>query len=222
MKPSKAYILYHENETSKEYAKTCADSCERLGMEYEYFLGFSNIGANDAWNSIGLKRRIERRNNSESAQLCSAGHAAIWKKIYDNKECAIVFEHDAILLHRIDINIPNQGIVVLGYKVKDPQKYDHERAGHPIKVELIKGHEGAHAYAITHETAKMMLDEIERDGVWSAVDNMFFLRGRRTKVPIFLMNPTPAIGWLRKSTIWKESSTRNYDFVPSFQANYKK
>lgn len=222
MKPSKAYILYHDEKLSEQYAATCARSCETLDFEYEYFKGFSDIPANTAWNSIGLKRKIDRHNVVNKAQLCSAGHAAIWKKIYDNKECAIVFEHDGMLLHKIDIDIPDEGIVVLGYKVTDPQNYNHEKAGPPKNINQIKGHEGAHAYAITHKTAGKLLDEIEQRGVITAVDNQFFLTQRRTNVPIFLMEPTPAIGWLRESTIWNKSSTRNYPFIESFAANYNR
>lgn len=226
MKPSKVYIISHNETVSKEYARTAAESCERAGMPYEIVDGFSNMDPNEAWNSdrIGLKRRISRKNNVDKAQLCSASHAAVWKKILDNKECAVVFEHDSLMLHRPDVDIPDEGIVVLGYKVVDPQNYDHKKAGPPQRIMSIPGHEGAHAYAITWKTARAMLEELEKKGVGSAVDNMYFLKSRNsyTRVPIFMMVPTPAIGWLRKSTIWSSgSSTRNYAFVESFVKNYK-
>ena len=35
-------------------------------------------------------------------------------------------------------------------------------------------------------------------------------------VPLTLMVPTPAIAWLRKSTIWDAPSTLNYDVHESF------
>lgn len=219
MKPSKAYILRIDTPISKEYAKTCADSCDAVGMAWEYFEGFKDISANQAWNSIGLKRKIERNNRVEKAQLCSAGHAAIWKKIYDNKECAVVMEHDGIMLHNIDIDIPDNALVVLGYKLTNIGRYNHQKAGPPKRIESVKGHEGAHAYAITHETARLLLDDIEKKGVVSAVDNMFFLKSRKTNVPIYIMDPTPAIGWLRKSTIWGKSAENNYDFIESFKNN---
>lgn len=224
MKPSKAYILYHDEKVSEQYAATCGSSCQKLDFEFEYFKGFSNIPANDAWNQVGLKRQINRRNIVNKAQLCSAGHAAIWKKIYDNKECAIIFEHDGMLLHKVDIDIPDEGIVVLGYKVTDPQNYDHEKAGPPKNILPIEGHEGAHAYAMTYKTAGKLIEEIEQKGVLTAVDNQFFLTQRKgkTNVPIYMMEPTPAIGWLRESTIWNKSSTRNYPFIESFASNYNK
>jgi hypothetical protein len=113
-------------------------------------------------------------------------------------------------------------MVVLGYKVTTPTRYDWIKAGPPKQIIDIVGHEGAHAYAITKKTARFLVDEIERQGIYSAVDNDYFLRGqRRTAVPLAIASPTPAIGWLRKSTIWTSSADRNYQFIHSFQENYK-
>jgi hypothetical protein len=110
----------------------------------------------------------------------------------------------------------------LGYKVTDPQKYNHVKAGPPQQIIDIIGHEGAHAYAITKKTARYLIDELERQGIYSAVDNDYFLvNQRRTAVPLSIASPTPAIGWLRQSTIWSGSAARNYPFIPSFHENYK-
>lgn len=223
MKPSKVYILHHNEDISKKYAEFAAYSCDRVKMPYELFEGFSlPTDPNDAWNSIGLNRQINRINHVNKAQLCSAGHAAIWKKIADEEDCAVILEHDGVMLHNImHVDIPDNLLIVLGYKVTDPQNYDHAKAGTPKRIVGIAGHEGAHAYVLNHVTARTMLDEIEEIGVWSAVDNQFFLKNqRRTRVPMALMEPTPAIGWLRQSTIWGNSSTKNYEFIESFKENY--
>jgi len=219
----KAYILRIPTEKSLEYAKTAADSCDKVGLPWEYFEGFYQVDPNAAWNSIGLKRHINRTNFVPAAQNCTAGHAKIWKKIYDNKECAIILEHDAIMLHDPrPVSIRNGEITVLGYKVPDPDKFDHEASGKPRNLRRIHGHEGAHAYAITWHTAKALLDEIETHGVRSAIDNMYFLASRQsfTQIPMALMDPTPAVGWIRESTIWDISSALNYHPVKSFEDNY--
>lgn len=222
MKPTKAYILYHDSEESKQYANFTAYSCEQTKTPFKLCQGFYNVDPNAAWNSIGLKRKINRINENDRAQLCTAGHAALWKKIADEKDCAIILEHDAVLLYNIcHVDIPDNYIISLGYKVSDPHNYDHLHAGPPQRMLGINGHEGAHAYVINHVTARAMLDEIEERGVWSAVDNMFFLLSRDTKVNLGLMDPTPAIGWIRESTIWYEASDKNYTFIESFKENYK-
>jgi hypothetical protein len=225
----KAYILKTDHPKSIEYAKTCSDSCQKNGIVWEYVEWHTDkMEAMKAWDSIGIP--ISNRNTFKprngKAQLATSGHAMIWKKIRDSGMPGIVLEHDAIMLHNIDIEIPDNMIVALGYKLENPEKYDHVAAGKP--KEIIKtednGHEGAHAYVITSNTAHALLKELEDRGIPGAIDNTHFLKSREkhTKIPLRIMSPTPAIGWLRESTIWKKSSNRNYQFIQSFKEHYKK
>lgn len=212
---------------SIEYAKVCSDSCDRVGLQWEYFKGFSNQSIVDAWASSGvyvpfINAMYGSYTQSNNVQCCTAGHAAIWKKIAEGNETAIVLEHDAVMLQPIDIDIPDYVIAVLGYKLKDISRYDHEKAGKPTRLLSIDGHEGAHAYAMTPKTAQHLVAEIGSNGILGNVDNAYFIRGqRRTAVPLAIADPTPAIGWLRESTLWDESADRNYAFIDSFQQNYK-
>jgi hypothetical protein len=126
-------------------------------------------------------------------------------------------------LHRVNVEIPENMIVVLGYKLENPKKYDHHAAGPPFQIiDVIGGgHEGSHAYAITPKTAQSLIDEVISLGCSGAIDNQYFLKSRRSKIPIKIMSPTPAIGWIRDSTIQSKSSTRNYEFIPSFKQHLK-
>ena len=226
----KAYILRIDTPISREYANICANSCENVGCNWEYFDGWSNITGRAAWCETGIKvpfyeppMIIDKMTPAQKANACSAGHGAIWKKIAEgDDEVGIVLEHDALLLYKPNIEIPDGLLVVLGYKVTDPSRYDHQRAGAPKELISIDGHEGAHAYMMTRNTAQFLCKEIETKGVLGAVDNAYFIRGqRRTEIPLAIMSPTPAIGWLRESTIWHQSAAVNYEFIPSF-ANYYK
>jgi GR25 family glycosyltransferase involved in LPS biosynthesis len=226
MKPTKAYILTIDNQISREYAKVCSDSCDSVGLDWEYFEGYSDITMYDAWARTKISAPnlhslmgYKRINN---AMCCSAGHAAIWKKIAEGEEAAIVLEHDALMLHNPNIDIPDDRIVVLGYKLQDISRYDHTKAGPPQRVIDLKAHEGAHAYAMTPTTAQRLVDEIETRGILGIIDNAYFIKHQRmTNTPLAMMDPTPAIGWLRKSTLWNESAAVNYEFIDSFQQNYK-
>lgn len=230
-KPTKAYILKIDDPISHEYAEIAAQSCKKIGLPYEFFTGFQNQTGASALAQTGINTQysstpyqyLENPSNGHKAMCCSAGHYAIWKKISEGSdEAAILLEHDAIMLHSIQIDIPENRIVTLGYKLDDPSHYDHKKAGPPKETIDLSGHEGAHAYAMTRNTAQFLVKEIEHQGIHSAVDNDYFLvRQRRTKVPLAIMSPTPAMGWLRKSTIWDGSAHRNYKFIPSFQENYK-
>lgn len=226
MIPTKAYILTIDNPISREYAKTCADSCDAVGLAWEYFEGYTNISVYDSWKNTGINtptlHALAGNTRVDNTQCCSAGHAAIWKKISEGNEAAIVLEHDALMLHNPNIDIPDDRIVVLGYKTQDPSRYDHLTAGPPKRVVDLEAHEGAHAYALTPNTAKAMVNEIETRGILGCIDNAYFIKRQRvTNTPLAIMDPTPAIGWLRESTLWKKSATANYDFIASFSLNYK-
>lgn len=226
MKPTKAYILTIDNSISREYAKTCADSCDAVGLAWEYFEGYTGLTMHDAWSRTGINpsnlHLFDGLRRADNPQCCSAGHAAIWKKIAEGNEAAIVLEHDAIMLHNPSIDIPDGRIVVLGYKLNDISKYDHVTAGPPQQVVDLDAHEGAHAYALTPSTAASMVEEIHSRGILGCIDNAYFIRHQRqTKTPLAIMDPTPAIGWLRESTLWSKSAAVNYAFIESFQQNYK-
>ena len=227
----KAYILKIDTPISNEYALTCANSCDNVGLNWEYFEGYQDITGRAAWCMTGIKMSyyeppliLDQPTMAQKANACSAGHGAIWKKIADGPdEVGIVLEHDAIMLQPInELHIPDNLIVTLGYKLTDPERYDHKSAGKPRNLINITGHEGAHAYAMTKKTAKFLVEEIETRGTLGAVDNAYFIKQqRRTAVPLAIASPTPALGWLRQSTIWNESAARNYSFIPTFADYYK-
>ena len=120
-------------------------------------------------------------------------------------------------------NVYDNYLITLGYKLSDISKYDYIEANkQPRQLISISGHEGAHAYMMTKRTAQNLIWEIEQKGILGAVDNAYFIRGqRKTAIPLVIMSPTPAIGYLRDSTIWDESAHVNYEFIDSF-ANYYK
>jgi GR25 family glycosyltransferase involved in LPS biosynthesis len=225
MKPTKAYILKIDSSISNEYAKTASDSCDRIELPWEYFEGYSNMSMYEAYSKTGIDikglERYKYHTTPDNPMCCSAGHAAIWKKIADNNECAIILEHDALMFHKIEIDVPDNVIVVLGYKTTTPEKYNYVDAGPPETYHMIEGHEGAHAYVLTPTTAKSLVKEIETVGILGCIDNAYFLKfQRKSRVPVAIMDPTPAIAWLRTSTLWPSSAYSNYAMLPSFLAHF--
>ena len=226
----KAYILTHDHPISKQYAKNCSDSCDLVDLDWEYFEGWSNCTGRMAWCQTGIKmkfdepmKHVARPTVHQKANICSAGHAAIWKKIAEGEDVVgIVLEHDALMYYKPDIKIPDNYLITLGYKLTELSYNYIEGNKQERKLININGHEGAHAYMMTKRTAQNLIHEIEEKGVLGAVDNAYFIRGQRsTQIPLAIMSPTPAIGYLRKSTIWDKSAHVNYEFIESF-ANYYK
>jgi hypothetical protein len=227
----KAYILRINTPISHEYAKMTADSCDAINLKWEYFDGWYDITGRAAWCQTGIKMKfyeppliIDNMSPAQKANACSAGHGAIWKKIAEgDDEVGIVLEHDALMFYKPDIKIPDNYLIALGYKVSDYQNYNYIEANKEQRqLILIDGHEGAHAYMMTKRTAQNLVYEIEEKGILGAVDNAYFIRGqRKTSMPLCIMSPTPAIGYLRESTIWSQSAHVNYEFISSFAKNYK-
>lgn len=227
----KAYILKHDHPLSHKYAKMTAESCDAIDLNWEYFEGWSNCTGRMAWCETGIRMKFYEPmleiepNMHQKANVCSAGHGAIWKKIADgDDDVGIVLEHDALMYYKPDINVPDDLIIALGYKVTDPENYRafDARDNEPRQLIPIRGHEGAHAYMMTKLTAKRLVTEIERKGILGAVDNAYFIYGqRRTRTPLAIMSPTPAIGYIRESTIWSQSANRNYKFIDTFAKYYK-
>lgn len=228
----KAYILRHASELSHEYASHTAKSCDDVGIEWEYVEGYnSEVFSHEAVNSLGILNKpyinhaeIKRGKTHKNsiAGLCSAGHVKMWKKLIDsNDEAAILLEHDALMLHNFDLKLPENTIVALGYKLTEPNKYNHIKAGPATDIINISKHSGSHAYAITRGTAKFLINEIKEYGsMLGCIDQQYFLRrNSHSKSKLAIASPTPAIGWLRESTIWNRSSTKNHNLIKSFQDN---
>lgn len=219
--PSRAYILRTTDARSIEYADMCATSCKEIGLAYEYVNGFEGLAQNDLWHRLPMNITV-RHSMKDSAACATASHLMIWKKIVERKETAIILEHDALMLQPVNIPIPDDQIVALGYKYENAHDYDFRTAGAPTSVVPARRHSGAHAYALTWRTAEKLLAEVERRGILNAIDNFYFMRindpgDTETEMPLSLMLPTPAICWLRESTIWPGGpSTLNYDVRPEF------
>lgn len=222
----KTFILRHASKLSYEYANAAAESCQKYNVDWEYFEGFSGIKGSDALKSLGINinKETEQKNDSSAnrAQLCTAGHVAIWKKIVDeNINQAIILEHDAIILDNINFEIPDNTIVALGYKINDPNRYTKPNI--PRVLNPISGIQGSHAYALTNQTAAKLLDGIKRRGTAGCIDMHVMQSNKfRNGVNMMVADPIVALGWVRESTIWgKAVVTSNKNVLNSFRNNLK-
>ena len=224
--PARAYILRTTDARSVEYADICAQTCQDIGLPYEYINGFEGLTQDQLWSQLPMNITV-RHSMKDSAACATASHFMIWKKIVERKETAMVLEHDVLMLHPVNVEIPDNQIVALGYKYAEIDRYDYQTAGAPNTIVPARRHSGAHAYAITWRTAERLLEEVERRGILNAIDNFYFMRinepgDTETEMSLSIMLPTPAICWLRESTIWPGGpSTLNYDVRPEFAKYFR-
>lgn len=225
MKPQIVFILRHNSDISRKYSIDASNSCDKLGLKWEYFEGFSNITAFGAYKKIdifpmtGTEPSVDVNSSKNKAALCTASHVAIWKKmITEDHECAIILEHDSLMLHRLDLDVPDNTILALGYKIPNPNRYNHAAAGAPVKIERIDGFSGSHAYAITKATAQTLINGIVKRQTAGCIDTHIFQSDKfRNGVSLAICDPIAAIGWIRESTIWRKSSTINRHLMNSFK-----
>jgi len=112
----KIYILRINHPLSIERAADCAKSCEEVGMPYEFFQGIQGTQEKDLPNKFDPPVKFHHK-YSVNIMNATASHLKIWEKILENKETAVILEHDAIMLHKIDLPIPDGAMVMLGYKL---------------------------------------------------------------------------------------------------------
>jgi len=226
MEPTKAYILRIDDPISHEYAKTASDSCDKVGLSWEYFEGIKGAADAAPWDkamcdTFGIKGKLP--NHKGPASCATLGHFLIWEQIIAREECAVILEHDAIMLHKPAFDLADNVMAVLGYKVVDPHNYDQDSAGPPSKLEDRNKHGGAHAYAMNHVTAASLLKNVSNGQRINHIDNQFFLTATsRTGVKMVICDPICSLGWLRQSTIWGKSAVDNYGpILQSFTDHYK-
>lgn len=223
--PTKVYIIRIDNELSKNYALTAANSCDKIGLSWEYFEGidWKKVGSK-VWSFVPeIKWKITPKANNAAA-AATASHYKLWNKIANENETVIILEHDAVMLNNVNVSIPDGEIVVLGYKVEDIENYNNIGAVKDKPIQILSSrakHGGAHAYAITPKTAKMLLEHIHNAQNYKNIDDQFFYRDIRGALKMSIIDPIAAIGWIRESTIWKKSATDNYKpILESFEKNY--
>lgn len=228
MKVNKYYIIYTESNLSKQYANDAAENCKKLGLKYELYKGWKPKGGpGQMWRAFTAETGIPIKSFKRmmiGAHGCMASHLQLWQRIAKNKECAVILEHDGMMLHKVKFDIPDNQIVALGYKYREWQNYDYKTAGQPERIKDVRFHPGSHAYAITHATAQTLIDEVTKNGIVEAVDNRWFMasRDKYTKVKMSICDPIAAIGWLRESTIQQYSATQNNhgEMLESFKNNF--
>jgi len=215
MKIDNIYIIYNKHSAdSVSYMKTAAESCTNLGYNFTAFDGYYDENPKTLWQRFGINVMPIC---PKSAANASASHYALWSFIAqqpDNKRF-VILEHDAVLLEELNFDMEDGVIYQLGYKFTDISGL-YNRSGISQEILDIEHHEGAHAYALTPFTARKLLLELREVQPTIAIDDFFFIRlinNAKSSVPMKIVSPTPAVGWIRKSTIWNKPSTKNAKII---------
>ena len=206
-----AYILYLDEPKSLKYLQDCVNSCTQfpdinpipvagpLRATYKELCAEFGIGIIPYYVDQ-MATNAQTLNNTFS---CNGGHYRIWKKIVESGEAGVVFEHDVVVKQDFTTLQPLDGeILWLGPRIHNVDDYNYPDGWETRYVEVDRW-EGTHAYAITPNTAQMLLDCIDEYGINDSIDgqlgmrNIFDMRMRA-------VDPPPAVAVVsgnRQSTI---------------------
>ena len=181
MKLGRAYILHIDTEKSKEYAKECADSCEHNSIKYEMFDGFMGLTIEDLAEKTGWKIGREGLEDNDRQYVkeynAALGHIEIWRKIAESDEAGVILEHDCVVKENFShLEVHDGQILHLGPRLN--YAADYEYPDRPEDYVKIRRHEGAHAYAMTPNTARFLLDQVEKEQRLLPTEALISVRNR--------------------------------------------
>jgi GR25 family glycosyltransferase involved in LPS biosynthesis len=179
-----AYILYLDEPKSLKYLQDCVDSCAQfpdinpipvagpLRASYKELCEEFGIGIIPYYVDQ-MATNAQTLNNTFS---CNGGHYRIWKKIVESGEAGVVFEHDVVVKKSLTALEPIDGeILWLGPRIHNVDDYNYPDGWESKYVEVDRW-EGTHAYAITPNTAQMLLDCLDDYGINDSIDGQLGMR----------------------------------------------
>lgn len=215
-----AYIIYINRPESIQYANECAQSCEQYGLPYTLWEGIdlTKTLVEDLPSITGFKWQ------SKTTEMgCTASHLKLWHTLAAQPHASCVFEHDVILRHNIyDLEIPDDKLVMLGFRVGAAEDYQYP--GGDVSFIDITKFEGTHAYAVTPNMARAMIDRMsgyytdEFGGVDTTIDGILSIHDK-FGIQRCVMDPPPAVCVVgnRISTIQGKPAEYNISVTPGFE-----
>jgi predicted O-methyltransferase YrrM len=212
----KTYILYIDKELSRDYASECRDSANKFNLDIIMHEGLCGKQNRELTRMTGLNIRTVEY----ASEYCgTVGHFQIWKQIAKSGEIGVVLEHDCVVMGDYSNLTVNDGeILFLGPRLFDRSQYvfptDSEVNYHDVGY-----YNGAHAYAITANTAASLLAELDRTKtILMPIDGLLGLKNKfnmklKTVDPSFVISE---IGNHRKSFNFDQPDITNRYYFPKF------
>ena len=174
----KAYIIRVKNNNKSEaLAKRCADSCDKVGMSYQYWDAYDGLDGEimppDHHSQIMKMIKITDHYMTRGEVACALSHISLWAKCVEQDQPIVILEHDAVMVqaytqHAVHHSICYLGSneqVNLGWQVLPTPPHASEGPNYHFICR-------AHAYAIDPQVAKNMLAHVLKYGINAPLDIM--------------------------------------------------
>ena len=178
MNVHKAYIIrIKDNEKSETLAKRCADSCDDVNMDYEYWNAYNGISnpivEPKQVNPLMKLFKLSDHYMVRGEVACFLSHLSLWVKCLEIEKPVVILEHDAVMIKKYKTHKLFNSICYLG---NDEQK----NRGWNIMLTPPFGSAvnnyffvcRAHAYAIDPTIARNMVSYIMKYGISSSLDTI--------------------------------------------------
>lgn len=175
---SKAYIIrVAGNENSETRATRCAESCDLVGMPWEYWDAYNGITdelvAPEHHSGVMEMVKITDHYLTRGEVACALSHISLWQKCVLDDQPLVVLEHDSVMVQPYVNHAVFNSICFLGSNEQVNQGWGvfptppHASEG-PNYHFLCR----AHAYAIDPAVAKNMLAHVLKYGICAPLDIM--------------------------------------------------
>lgn len=175
---SKAYIIrVAGNENSETRATRCAESCDLVGMPWEYWDAYNGITdelvAPEHHSGVMEMVKITDHYLTRGEVACALSHISLWQKCVLDDQPLVVLEHDSVMVQPYVNHAVFNSICFLGSNEQVNQGWGvfptppHASEG-PNYHFLCR----AHAYAIDPAVAKNMLSHVLKYGICAPLDIM--------------------------------------------------
>ena len=175
---SKAYIIRVDGyEESEQRAKRCSDSCDLVGMPWEYWDAYNGISGEltPPAHHGGVMEMIKVTDHSltRGELACALSHISLWQKCVLEDQPLVILEHDSVMLQPYTSHAVFNSICFLGINEQVNQGW----GVYPTPPHASEGPNyhfmcRAHAYAIDPAVAKNMLAHVLKFGICAPLDIM--------------------------------------------------
>lgn len=171
-----AYIIRVKgHKKSEELAKRCSDSCDKVGMPWQYWDGYDATGRviippeneSPVMNLIRISDHYLRKGEIANA----LNHIHLWAKCVADDKPLVILEHDAVMVQSYRKHTLYNSICYLGGYEQAKKKWGiyptppHGSDGHNFHFILR-----THAYAIDPIVAKNLLSNVIKTGITGPSD----------------------------------------------------
>lgn len=171
-----AYIIRVKgHEKSERLAKRCADSCEMVGMPYQYWDAYNGMGGEiippeHHGQTMGLIK-VTDHYLTRGELACALSHISLWVKCIEQDKPLVILEHDAVMVAPYLKHGVFNSICYLGGNEQATQGWQV----YPTPPHASEGPNyhficRAHAYAIDPAVAKNLLSYVIKMGVCAPLD----------------------------------------------------